>query len=309
MNPHTEFFIITPCFNEGNTLIAFYKKLEGVLSRLENKFTVVLIDDSSLDNSVALAKAYQFSAPNISFHILQLAYNVGHQSAIFQGLLYANEVEAEHVIVMDSDGEDDPEAIPMLIEKKGYDVVVVKRGKRKESLTFRFSYSIYKWLFKLITGTKMDHGNYSMISRKIVSRISSTSFIHYPAYLLKQKALKENITFDREKRLDGKSKMGMKGLLFHVFRSFIEYAEDLLLVFLRLFILLSAVIALLFINLLYQKLIAHTAILGWFSTLTVSLVILAVICLGFFVTGLLLLNLKHQQNNEARSKIFNVIKS
>ncbi len=309
MDTYNDYVIVTPCFNEGSTLISFFKKLEIVLAALRENFTIVLVDDASLDDSVQLAKSFNFSAPNIHLHIIQLIYNSGHQSAIFQGLLYAKTINAQHVIVMDSDGEDAPEAIPQLIAQSGYDIVVVNRGKRKESFTFRFSYAIYKMLFKFITGKKMDYGNYSMISKKIVERIANTSFIHYPAYLLKQKALRTSIVFDRDKRIDGKSKMGIKGLLFHAFRSFIEFAEDLLMLFLRMFMVISVVIVFLFINVLYQKLIAKTAILGWFSTLTISLVILATICLGFFVTGLLLLNLMHQQNNKTQLNIYNIVKA
>jgi glycosyltransferase involved in cell wall biosynthesis len=309
MGNFNDFVIVTPCFNEGTTLISFLKRLEGVVSRLDEKFMVVVVDDASLDNSLELAKSFSFTAPNIQLHLIQLMYNTGHQSAIFQGMLYAKKLDAQRVIIMDSDGEDDPEAIPSLVQNTDYDIVVVNRGKRKENFTFRFSYAIYKRIFTLITGKKMDHGNYSMISKKMVERIANTSFIHYPAYLLKQKATRTNIVFDRDKRIDGKSKMGMKGLLFHAFRSFIEFAEDLLLLFLRMFIVISIAIVLLFLNVLYQKLVAKTAILGWFSTLSISLVILATICLGFFVTGLLLLNLMHQQNNKTQSNIYNIIKS
>lgn len=305
---HHTYAIVTPCFNEGITIIQFLQKLDNVLGTLDGTFTVIVVDDSSTDNSLELVKAFTFSAKNVQLHVLNLMYNSGHQSAIFQGLLYANELKAQHVIVMDSDGEDDPDAIPLLIQKTGYDIVEVKRGKRKESLQFRFSYRIYKMLFKLVTGKKMDFGNYCMISQVIVERIANTSFIHFPAYLLKQKASKTSIVYDRSKRIDGKSKMGMQGLLFHAFRSFIEFAEDLLMVFLKMFIIISVVIVLLFLDLLYQKFIAGTAILGWFSTLTISLVTLAIICLGFFVTGLLLLNLMHQQQNKMQKAIYRIAK-
>jgi hypothetical protein len=62
----------------------------------------------------------------------------------------------------------------------------------------------------------------------------------------------------------------------------IEFAEDLLLLFFRLFVINIILFIALMINILYQKFIAHTAILGWFSTLAVSLIILAVLSIGFF---------------------------
>lgn len=300
--------IIAPCFNESESIGHFLQKLDEVLGSISEQFVVVIVDDCSTDNSLDIIKNYTFRSSNVTLKVLGLLYNSGHQAVIFQGLLYAQAQGFDHIIVMDSDGEDDPEAIPHIVQKKDYDIVEVKRGKRNESLKFRFFYYLYKMLFKLVTNKKMDYGNYSMISKVIVERVANTSFIHFPAYLLKQKAKKTSIVYDRSKRIDGKSKMGLQGLLFHAFRSFIEFAEDLLMIFLKMFVLLSVVILIMFVNVLYQKFVADTAILGWFSTLTISLVILATICLGFFVTGLLLLNLMHQSHNKMKVEIYNIIK-
>ena len=170
-------------------------------------------------------------------------------------------------------------------------------------------YFFYKILFRSITGKSMDYGNYCMIDRKIVERIAHTSYIHFPAYLLKQKASRGNVLFDREKRIEGKSKMGLNGLVVHAFKSFIEFGEDLLLIFLKLFIIILIVLIFLAANIFYQKFIAGTAILGWFSTLMLGLVTLAILCLGFFIIGILLLNLIHQQNTQNRKDVYIVTRS
>lgn len=184
------YVIVTPCFNEGPTAISYLKKLEHVLGGLTERFLVVLVDDCSTDNTLELVKAFEFKVSNVQLHVLHLMYNTGHQTAIYQGLLYAQSIAAEHVIVMDSDGEDDPDAIPLLMEKKGYDIVEVKRGKRKESFSFRFSYSLYKMIFKFITGKKMDYGNYTMINNKIVNSVVNTSFYPFSGLSIKAKSYK-----------------------------------------------------------------------------------------------------------------------
>lgn len=301
------FAIVTPCYNEGSTLSKFLDRLESVLARLQQQFIVVVVDDCSADNTLELAKKHTCAAANIKLHVISLVYNQGHQGAIWQGLVYANNLKPDYTIVMDSDGEDDPEAIPLLIREAGYDIVEVKRGRRSENLRFRMLYRVYKLLFKIITGKKMDFGNFSMINGKILERAAYMSFIHFAAFLLKQKGSRKSIMFDRAQRIDGRSQMSMQGLLFHAFRSFIEFAEDLLMVFLKLFILLSVIIVLLFANLLYQKFIAGTAILGWFSTITISIIILATMCLGFFVLGILLLNIMHQRRQQ--NTVYTIVKS
>ncbi len=198
--------IVSPCFNEGSTAIAFLEELEKVLKSINESFIVVIVDDSSTDSTLTQLNNFSFSSSTLSLHIISLKFNLGHQGAIYQGLLYANSLPVSHVIVMDSDGEDDPAAIPFLLEKKSYDIVEVTRGRRSERLLFRVSYFFYKLLFRFITGNTMDFGNYCMINKKVLERVSHTSFVHFPAYLLKQKANKEKITWDRSHRIDGKSK-------------------------------------------------------------------------------------------------------
>ena len=301
--------IIAPCFNEQETIIHFLKRLEAILWTIDEKFHVIIVDDCSQDASLELLTSFKFHSPSISFDIIQLKFNVGQQEAIYQGLMYvADNLQPTHAIIMDCDGEDDPAAIPQLLQKKDYDIVTVKRGKRSESFIFRLSYTFYKLVFRLITGKTIDFGNYCMISNSIIERIKHTSFVHFPAYLLKQKASSTKIICNRTKRIDGKSKMGYKGLLLHGFKSMIEFGEDLLLLFLKLFVVLMILFVISLGDILYQKFIAHTAILGWFSTLSISLVILAVVCIGFFIMGVLLLNLLHQQNTQSYKQIYSVIK-
>ncbi len=301
--------IVTPCFNEGAGILDFLKKVETALKRTNEQFIIITVDDCSQDNTLEQLRNFQFHSPLHQLHILSLHFNVGHQGAIYQGLLYASTLNVAKVIIMDSDGEDDPDAIPELLQQKDFSIVEVKRGKRAESLLFQICYTLYKFIFHLITGKSMDYGNYCMIDRDMVNRISYTSFIHLPAYLLKQKATKTSIQNNRQKRISGKSKMGMQGLLIHAFKSLIEFGEDLLMMFLKLFLAISVLLLLLLGNIFYQKFIAKTAILGWFSTLTIGLLNLGMICFGFFIIGILILNLIHQQNNRTQKNIYSIIKN
>lgn len=303
----TGFFIVAPCFNEGATVIQFLRQLEDTLVTLPENFHVIIVDDCSQDDSCQQLARFNFRSSRILLTVLGLKFNVGQQGAIYQGLLYAAMLEPGYVIVMDCDGEDDPKAIPLLLQHTNYQVVRVSRGRRAESISFRLLYIWYKIIFRFITGKKIDFGNYCMINRDVLERIRHTSFVHFPAYLLKQKASMASVRYDRGRRIDGHSKMGFNGLFLHAFKSMIEFAEDLLLLFFRSFIINVVLFAALLLNILYQKFIAHTAILGWFSTLAVSLVILAALSIGFFITGVLLLNLIHQQNSRSYREIYTVI--
>jgi polyisoprenyl-phosphate glycosyltransferase len=306
MSEHT--VIVTPCYNEEKSIVIFLQRLEQSLVEANQNVSVVVVDDCSQDNTLALLTGFEFQSSLLKLQILRLKFNCGHQSAIFYGIQHAQSIGAQRVIVMDSDGEDDPRAIPDLLKINNYDIVEVKRGKRKESLSFRILYRFYKIIFRLITGKNMNYGNYCMISHRIIECVTYNSFIHFPAFLLKQKATRTSLRVNREKRISGQSKMGLQGLLIHSFKSFIEFGEDLLMIFLKLFALIIVAIGFLLIFVLYQKYVTKEAILGWTSTLIIGLGTIAMLCFGFFITGILLLNLMHQQNNKTQKKIYVVVK-
>jgi Glycosyltransferases involved in cell wall biogenesis len=300
--------IIIPCFNENNTIIRFVSEVESVLNTIDESFECIVVNDASTDDTLYMLKEYQanFHSNRNKLTVLSLNYNVGHQGAIYQGLLYASKRHFDYVIVMDGDGEDDPNVIRELIQVKGYDIVHVIRGKRSENLLFRTLYTFYKKLFKLITRKSMKIGNFGMINRKVVFNLVDSSFIHFAANLSKLKASSAHIVADRRKRLGGSSKMNVESLVYHAFKSFVVYAEDLLMLFLKLFVILAIGIFGLILYIIYQKLFTNNAILGWASTLTSSLFTTAMLSMGFFVLGVLLLNIL-QKNDLKQKEIYKIV--
>lgn len=288
--------IVTPCFNENDTIITVLRQIEATLADLPHQFTVVVVNDASTDNTLALLQEFVFAADNFSLDIITLRFNLGHQRAIYQGLTYARTLEAERFIVMDADGEDDPRAIINLLAYREADVVHVVRGQRNESVLFRLAYYFYKILFKVITGKHMNFGNYCMINRPVLDNVVHFSFIHFAAYLSKIKVKHAYIVHARQNRLGGSSKMNVGSLVFHAFKSLTEYAESLLMLFLKLFILLAGCFTLLIFYILYQKLFTDQAILGWASTMSVGLFNTALIAIGFYVIGIILLNITQHRN-------------
>jgi glycosyltransferase involved in cell wall biosynthesis len=293
----TAITIITPCYNESVYAIRFLESLENTLSQLPFSFYVVVVNDCSSDDTLHLLKKFYFKATNISLRIVNLRFNVGHQGAIYQGFLYARTLPCNHFIVMDSDGEDSPAAIPELLRHLDMDIVNVVRSKRKESLLFRLFYRLYKIIFKFVTGKQMNFGNFCLINRHVLESAVFSSFSHFAAFLSKQKNPACYIVAHREERIGGQSKMGFKRLFYHAFKSFVEYGEDMLMLFFKGFIIIMAVLLVAIGNVVYQKFIAHTAILGWTSVVIIGLVNLAIICIGFFVLGILLINLNNQNPN------------
>jgi len=302
-----DYLIISPCFNENETVIEFLNSIDRVISDTHFSYKVIIVDDASTDNTVELLKSFKLTSQNAELTILELDFNVGHQDAIYQGIRYASELEFKSAIILDADGEDDPEIILDLVKIENEDIVHVARKNRKEGLLFKTLYHLYRSLFLLFTGKKLNFGNYSLINKKYVGILAKTSFIQYPAHLLKLKVANRKIIYaDRNKRYAGKSKMKITSLIHHAFKSFVEFSEDVLMVFLRIFVVVTIALITLMSYIFYSKFIVFTAIPGWASTLTIGLVNTALICFGFFVLGIMQLNFNNKSNYQSKNSIFKI---
>lgn len=289
------FVIITPCYNESNLIISFLERLEVIIDTLNHRFTVIVVDDGSTDNSVQILNDFNFISNKNSFKLISLFFNMGHQNAIKQGFLYVEDIQAEGYIVMDSDGEDDLNAIKELVTSKS-EITFVTRGKRSESIKFKIGYFFYKTLFKIISGNKINFGNYTMVSRNVVIALVNQNFIHYSAFLSKLKYTKSYICFDRMKRIDGQSKMNTNSLVIHGLNSLIEYSEELLLFFIKILLIVFVFMAIYEISVFYNKFISHKAVTGWASTISLSFIIIILIISSIITIGLLLLSQKQKFN-------------
>ena len=290
------FIIILPIFNEKDLIINFIELLEKKLNEIDENFRLIFVNDGSTDGSEELIKNYVTKSKNIQIELIELNNNAGHQNAIRQGLIYVKKIHINNIkgiIIMDSDGEDNPEAIKELTEIDKFDVVFVARGRRSESLTFKVSYFFYKIIFKLITGRQINFGNYSMISPKVLNAIADKHFFHYSAFLSKLRFNVKKINYDRNKRLNGKSKMGFKNLLIHALKSLIEYFEELIYFQIKVFMMILLAFTGMSIYIVYSKLIAKNAVMGWSSNIMIGLINGLLIMFSSIIISTLLLTLKN----------------
>lgn len=292
--------IILPCLNEEGALPLLLKELEDVLAQVKEQCLIVVVDDGSTDATPQRAMAYRPKAGNMAIEVLALPYTMGHQEAIYQGLLFASGTTTQRFVVMDGDGEDDPAAIHGMLEKDGASIVFVARGKRSESAGFRLGYALYLLMFRMVAGRSIRYGNYSMIDRRVLGAALDHSFVHYAAFLSKQRVRTGTVKSDRRPRLEGASKMGFDDLGMHAFKSLIEYSDRLLAMLLKAFLYLSVVFMLSALTIVGIKLFTDLAIPGWASNLSATLFNSLLLCLGFFTMGLMLARTTRQRERAGR---------
>ncbi len=247
---------------------------------------VVAVDDGSLRQPV---KVEHLEEIGLSGAVIHLRRNVGHQRAIAIGLHYVAEnfPNAPRTVVMDSDGEDMPSTIPQLIaplESEDIDAVVAQRKSRMESVHFKLFYMIYKFLFRLLTGRKINFGNFVALKPAALRRLTSMQelWTHLAGCVLLSKLRTQAEPIDRGRRYAGKSKMNFTGLALHGFRAVMIFAEDVLV---RVGIVCSVVTALSIMAGLIATIlkIIGFATPGWFS------VTLGILLIVFLQTGALTL--------------------
>lgn len=287
--------ILLPCFNESSGIDILTNQLVSEFEKLPYLFELIYIDDGSLDDTKTHIENLNIASPTINSVLLALKFNMGHQKAIQQGLLYTEAKNFDNVIIMDADGEDDPVAIKELLQHTNMDLVQVIRGKRNENWRFKFFYRLYQTLFKIVIGKRLNFGNFCMLSPKLVATATENSFVHLAAFLDNQKCQKTKIKWDRNQRISGKSKMGFKNLFYHAVNSFVENAQSLLFVFIKLCMFLILGILILTGFILYKKYAIQVAVPGWSSTLMATLFNSLLISIGVFVLGSLQLNILSKQ--------------
>jgi hypothetical protein len=132
--------------------------------------------------------------------------------------------------------------------------------------------------------------------------VSLQTFFHYSAFLSKLRFQKQEIQFDREKRIDGKSKMNYNNLVFHGLKSLIEYSEELLFSLIKVFLFIIVALFGYSLVILYKKFISKEAVTGWTSTLGTNLFNSLLIILGTILISLLILSMKNNLNNHNKLK-------
>ncbi|GBR73594.1 glycosyl transferase GTA-type super family [Candidatus Termititenax aidoneus] len=212
-----DIYIVTPCYNDWEALSLLLINIDKKNAQAKQKIHMLIVNDGSIqENNFDWSKL-----PNISEIILiDLIRNVGHQRAISIGLAYINECCKNYagVIVMDCDGEDDPADIFRLISKlPAKEIVFAKRRKRKEKLIFRFFYSIYKFIFKLLTGYNIQSGNFSLIPQVLLNKVVHLNEIwnHYYAGIVKSRLPIQYLDCNRTPRYASCSKMNFAALVIH----------------------------------------------------------------------------------------------
>jgi dolichol-phosphate mannosyltransferase len=130
-----------------------------------------LIDDGSVDESYNIA--LRMREANNGIEVIKLAGNFGQHRAILAGL---RSTSADLVAVMDSDLQDRPEHIPLLVERMledGTSLAIARRTRRADGLRKRLFSRIFAATSNLLVPFKVDPhlGAFRVMRQGVVKQI------------------------------------------------------------------------------------------------------------------------------------------
>jgi len=124
MNTELNVSIIIPAFNEEEIIADVIGRVRLNMNRLNRSYEILVIDDGSKDGTATEAK-------NAGARVISHPYNIGNGAAVKTGIRHA---KGMILVMMDGDGQHNPEYIPQILEKiDQYDMVVGSRTGDSES--------------------------------------------------------------------------------------------------------------------------------------------------------------------------------
>lgn len=164
--------LITSAYNEEECLPELFKRIDRVMKGEPNyNYRIIIIDNGSHDATWEIIKSESDNNPKVIG--IRMSRNFSLDSAFTCGIDYA---EADIVIVMTSDLQDPPEAIPLLLRRyeEGYDQVLAKVSKRASVPLIRriFSKVFYRLARKLTSGMLPESvSDFRLLNRRTYSAI------------------------------------------------------------------------------------------------------------------------------------------
>ena len=218
--------MVVPCYKEEEVLPETASRLqtkfetligEGIISE---KSKIMFVNDGSADRTWEII--CKLHNENRLFAGVNLSKNRGHQNALLAGLMTAKD-NADAVISMDADLQDDIDAIDEMLDKfkQGFDIVYGVRNKRKKDSFFkRFTaVGFYKMMRAMGVDIVFNHADYRLMSKRALDGLMQfkevnlflrgiVPMIGYPA---------ETVYYERAERFAGETKYPLKKMLAFAF--------------------------------------------------------------------------------------------
>jgi glycosyltransferase involved in cell wall biosynthesis len=161
--------VVLPVYRGAELLDELYSRLRRTLEAEDVTFELLFVDDGSPDDAASVLDRLHRSDGRV--RPVSLARNGGQHRAVIAGLGGAG---GRWIVIMDSDLQDPPEAIPLLLavaRERCVSVVFAGRRGRYESAPRLVTSRAFKRSLALLTGIPPDAGLFVALERPVAERV------------------------------------------------------------------------------------------------------------------------------------------
>lgn len=221
--------IVVPCYNEEQAVELFYPELVKVLDTMDVDREIIFVNDGSTDRTLEKILALRDAHPG-EVRCIDFSRNFGKESAMLAGLRMA---KGDYVTVMDSDLQDPPANLPVMlkmIRENGDDVVGTRRVTRAGEPKIRswFARQFYR-LINHFTEVEIVDGarDFRVMKRYVVdSVLSLEEYNRFSKGMFAWVGYQvEYLEYENVERVAGETKWSFFKLVRYALDGFIEYTE------------------------------------------------------------------------------------
>ena len=167
--------VVIPVYNDEVVLDELQKRLLATLPFISNDYEVILVDDGSKDNS--WNKIVSLKQKDEHIKAVKLIRNFGQQNAISAGLNIAN---GDVIVLMDSDLQDRPEDIHLLLEaldEHNASMAIAQWVSREDSFFKKLVSNLFYKVSKKITEINIQPrlGCFRAMRREVLEELKNFS--------------------------------------------------------------------------------------------------------------------------------------
>ncbi len=217
---------VIPAYNEARSLGTLVPDVLNTLQGLSAQVEVIIVDDGSRDDTMAVMHALCARYPQVSY--LKLSRNFGKEPALTAGI---DAAQGDVVVLMDGDGQHPVSLLPDMLAKwhEGSDVVYAVRSTREDQSGLQIK--LTAWFYKLVNlGNRVqipaNAGDFRLMDRQVVEALKRlTERNRFMKGLYAWVGFNSMaIDYQPLPRSDGKSNFGLRGSLSLAFTGILAFS-------------------------------------------------------------------------------------
>jgi polyisoprenyl-phosphate glycosyltransferase len=164
--------IVTPVYNEEDTLNQYYIRVLGVMEKLSDlyNFEIIMTDNCSTDNT--FANLEKLAGKDSRIRVFRFSKNFGYQKSIWFGYY---KTKGDVALELDVDLQDPPEMLEEMLGhwQKGHKIVYGIRKDRQEGFVIKNLRKLFYRLVRSVSSYDIpnDAGDFMLIDRDIIEHL------------------------------------------------------------------------------------------------------------------------------------------